>query len=1438
MKRRGAKSQGNKPRGRRGLTSAEGPPQPQREKSSVAGKRSKKSAARFPIVGVGASAGGLEAFTRLLQHLPTDTGMGFVLVQHLDPDHESALTQLLTRATKMPVREVSNNLRVEPNRVYVIPPNTSLVIAHGVLKLQRRAGRAPHRSVDSFFESLAHDQRECAIGIILSGTASDGTLGLEAIKAEGGITFAQDSSARYDSMPRNAIAAGCVDLELSPENIAKELARIAKHPYLRDSTGQPLTPLTSVAKEEREPSTGRRSRARPDSGENPLKKILLLLRNHTGVDFSLYKPSTIQRRSTRRMVLNRVEGPAGYARFLQDHPKELDALYSDLLINVTSFFRNPAAFEVLKQKVFRKLIEQRRDKPLRAWVVGCSTGQEAYSIAMSYLEFAEHIGNQRKLQIFATDVNEALLEKARIGLFPKNLVQNLSPERLRRFFVEEDGGYRVAKFVREIIVFARQNLLGDPPFSRMDLISCRNLMIYLEADLQRKLLPTLHYALKSDGFLFLGESESIGPHADLFETVDKKHKVFSKRPGVVAHVHFIARHPAEKKQIPTPKPPTATEPFPTQLSTQREADRLTLNRYAPPGVLINSQMQILQFRGDTSAYLKPPTGTPSVHLLKMAREGLMLPLRASVKQAKTEDKVVRREGVRISQNTGTRVVNFEVVPLTHLKENCCLIFFEDAEETPHHGSPPSDGKGKNVGGRRRGRNAAALPVADESDGPSSAQRERARMGAESRVAELERELSETRDYLQSIQEQYEASNEELQASNEEVTSANEELQSINEELETSKEELESTNEELTTVNDEMANRNAELNRLNSDLSNLHASLHTAIVLLNRELKVRSFTPVAEKLFNLAATDVGRPLSHIQHNLNFPRLEQFLSEVLDTVSVRELEVQDKQGRWYSLRGRPYKTLDSKIDGVVLMAVDIDALKRSKQKVAVARDYAEAILRTTRYPLVVLTSELRIHTANASFYKTFKVSPDQTEGHLIYELSNGQWNIPKLRQLLEGVLARKSSFVDFEVTHEFENLGRRTMLLNARRLETTEKNAPERILLAIDDVTEGKQWEAVRESEARYRLLFESAKDGVLIVDPSTQTITDSNPCLTQLTGYSREELLGKRLCDIGLFETPAACEAAFRRLCEKGIYRDDNLPGRTKAGERRQLEMVSNLYEEEGRQVVQCNIRDITERKQAETSLRDARDRLADQAGELERLVAERTTALRETVGELESFSYSIAHDLRAPLRAIQSFALILEERCGEQINSQAKDYIRRITTAAERMDHLIQDVLNYSRVVRTDTPLNRVDLEKLLRGILESYAHLQSPHAEILVEGPFPDVLANEATLTQCISNLLGNAVKFVAPGLTPRVRVWAETRNRRVRLSFQDNGIGIPREHQEKIFEIFQRLHSGYEGTGIGLAIVKKGVERMGGTMGLESEPGKGSTFWLELNAAKAKDE
>ncbi len=1133
------------------------------ELKTVRRKLPARSPRRCPIVGVGASAGGLEAFTQLLNQLPPDTGFGFVLVQHLDPQHDSALAQLLTRATSMPVHEVTDNQRVEANHVYIIPPNTSLGIARGVLKLQpRSASRVAPRSIDFFFEALAKDQRERAIGVILSGTATDGTLGLEAIKAEGGLTFAQDDSARYDSMPRSAVAAGCVDFVLTPANIARELARIAKHPYVAGPAPHDRISL---------PARGRKSRATEPAGgpgEDGYKKILLLLRNHSGVDFSLYKSSTIIRRIARRTVLNRRDTLENYADFLRGNTRELDALYSDALISVTSFFRNPEAFGTLKQKIFARLLQQRGDEPVRVWVLGCSTGQEAYSLAMAFAEVAEKVPRTRSLQVFATDLNDANLDKARHGLYAKNIVQDVSPERLRRFFVEEEGGFRIIKALREQVVFARHNLINDPPFSRMDLISCRNLMIYLEPDLQKKALPAFHYALKPEGFLFLGASESIGTFTDLFGPLDKKHKIFAKKPARTLAFHLpvreaqgLRRAPAPRAALPTGRAPDGPSgAYREELNAEREADRVTVNQFAPPSVLIDGDLQILQFRGPTGAYLEPPTGKARFDLLKMARDGLMLPLRAAVNRARRDNRTVRKENVPLRQNGRNRSVNIEVVPLKNLKESRFLVLFEEA--TRNGNTPPAHSNGA----------PPAPPISRKEE--------------TSRIARLERDLAEARDYLQSVQEQQEAANEELQSSNEEGQSANEELQSLNEELETSKEELESTNEELTTVNEEMASRNTELYRLNSDLTNLQTSANLVVVLLGRDLTIRRFSAQAEKQFNLLASDVGRPISRVRHNLPLPDLEDSIARVISSVRESEREVQAADGRWYSLRVRPYVTIDNKVDGAVLVLVDIDALKKTEQLITEAHEHAAAIIRTVHDPLVILTPDLRLESANDAFYRTFQLSPAETKGKGFLELDRGAWNLPRLRQLLGKITSRggKNLFRDVPVTHDFARIGRRSLLLNARILnEPGDKTKA--ILLGIRDVTEVAAYQTgLRRSEMRYRRLFEAAKDGILILDPVTRKITDANPFIVDLLGYSRKQLIQKELWQIGLLKDEAANQEAFRVLKAKGFIRYEDLPLKSKNGEHHEVEFVSNLYEEDGEQVIQCNVRDITARKQSENAL--------------------------------------------------------------------------------------------------------------------------------------------------------------------------------------------------------------------------------------------------------------
>lgn len=1091
-----------------------GPKNVSRQTEPITPGRSDDRHDRLLIVGVGASAGGLEAFTQLLAHLPVDTGMAFVLVQHLDPDHPSALTEILSRATSLPVREIRQNQRVQADHVYIIPRDTNLRIERGVLKLQPRdRKRSPHRPIDAFFESLAQDQRERAIGVVLSGTASDGTQGLAAIKEEGGITFAQDGSAKYNSMPRSAVAAGCVDLILSPEAIASELARIAKHPYV---AGSPIELPTRAEQDHANavahqddalalpsggrgtpPTGGRQARdeaEREEKGQDNhvpdgYQTIMVLLRNHSGVDFSLYRSSTIRRRITRRILLTKQDTLKGYARFLRGNTAELDALFSDVLISVTSFFRNPEIFELLQTEILPKLLAQRREDPIRCWVLGCSTGQEAYSLAMSFVEAARNAPRARPIQIFATDLNEKLLEKARQGLYAKTLAQDISPERLREFFVEEDGGYRIKKALRELVVFARQNLLADPPFSRMDLISCRNLLIYLEPSLQQKALPTFHYALKPDGYLLLGASESVGGFTDLFEPVDRKHKIFAKKPRPTPGFRRSAKKEGAVRATPKRQPPlpigktalpAGTEPvegFRCELNAQREADRIVVAQFSPPAVLINDQLQVLQFRGPTGAYLQPPTGKASFDVLKMAREGLMLPLRAAITEAKQRHETVHKERVRVTRDDVTKTIHLTVIPLKNMQERCFMILFEEADKT---------------------RRAASLPSPSRKPAAS-----RVSMREESRrIVELEADLSQTREYLQSLQEQHESTTDELQASNEEIQSANEELQSINEELETSKEELESTNEELSTVNEEIVHRNADLSLVNGDLLNLENSVTLAIILLNRNLTIRRFSRQAEKQFDLLATDIGTPVSRLGHNLVWadgaePPLDlaALSAQVIADLREHEREVRDKAGGWYSLRVRPYLTLDNKVDGAVLVLVDISSLKRSEEIIRAQRDLANVVVETVREPLLVLDPDLRVEQANQAFYKTFGGGPVETLGTRLGELGNHQWDIPRLRELLTDVVVQSSTVEGFLVEQDFPQVGRRSMLLNAQSMNHPSQKTP-RILMAIEDVTDRANLEHKRQETEERLLAFSSELEQ--LVSARTKELVESENHLRAMT----------------------------------------------------------------------------------------------------------------------------------------------------------------------------------------------------------------------------------------------------------------------------------------------------------------------------------------------------
>lgn len=839
------------------------------------------------IAAVGASAGGIEAFTELVSNLPTDTGMAFVLVQHLDPEHHSMLTELLSKKTAMRVKEVTNGMAVEPNHVYVIPPNATMSISNHTLQLAPRGdSRALHMSIDHFMRALAEEQGNRAIGVILSGSGTDGTVGLAEIQAHGGVTFAQDeASAKYDSMPRSAVAAGCVDYILPPKAIARELSRIARHPYLVRDEGPEFAPTENGG----------------------LNLVFQLLRKTTGVDFTHYRQTTILRRIQRRMVVHKMEKIDEYVKYLQSNPTEIKALYQDMLINVTSFFRNPKMFDALKAHVFPTIAKNRPPEgSLRIWTPGCASGEETYSVAIALLEYLGDKASQTHIQFFGTDVSEASITKARSGLYAENIQADVSPERLRRFFNKVEGGFRISKTIRDMCIFAQHNVLNDPPFSQMDLICCRNLLIYLEPVLQNKVISLFHYATRPGGYLVLGTSEGVGTSTNLFSNEDRANKIFLKKStGVRQPVTFSLASPGERQEygafrIPAKQPDTSWN----YLEAQKEFDRRLLSQYSPATVFINEDLEIIHTRGSVNRYLKLAPGRASLSILKMAREGLLLDLRNALTKAKKDNVTVRKQNIQIKNGNGNgggaadsiRVVNFEVAPIRmgNLKELYFMIVFEESIAPP--------------------RARAVKPVKQAREAESA---------VSGRIAKLEQELAATKEYLQSVIETQEATNEELQSANEEILSSNEELQSTNEELETAKEELQSANEELSTVNDELRSRNQEVTQINNDLTNLFASIDFAVVIVGSDLSIRRFTPQAQKFLGLIPADVGRPLSNINPTIEIPELQSAVLQVMSTLRQLDRQIADRTGARYQLRILPYRTVENKIDGAIITIVDVSS-----------------------------------------------------------------------------------------------------------------------------------------------------------------------------------------------------------------------------------------------------------------------------------------------------------------------------------------------------------------------------------------------------------------------------------------------------------------------------------------------------------------------------------
>jgi two-component system CheB/CheR fusion protein len=957
----------------------------------------------FRIVGIGASAGGLEALEQFFSNMPPDSGIVFVIVQHLDPTAHSSMPEILSRFTKMPATVASNGLKVEPNSIYLIPPGKSMSIQTGMLYLQEPVQPpALKLPIDFFFRSLSKEKGPEAVCIILSGTGSDGTLGLEAIKEEQGTVFVQEpESAKYDGMPRSAIETGLADFVLKPDQMPEKLIQFLKHSAIN----------------------GAKFGATANEAAEPLQRVFAILRTNTGHDFSRYKSATVRRRLQRRMSVNQINDISGYARFLEGNENEVKALQKDLLISVTSFFRDPKAFKALKVQLKGLLKNKTQSTALRVWVAGCATGEEVYSVAIVIAECMDELTKRLPVQLYGTDIDMDALYIARAGKYLANIVADVSPERLKRFFVKGDNTYSIKKEIREMVIFAPQDFIKDPPFSRMDLICCRNLLIYIENDVQNRLLPLFNYALKPGGILFLGTSETTGASKDLFTVLNRKWKIYQRREVVMD---------ADRLKFPAVFAPSSNKPIgePVRGGAETRIPALTekifLDNYAPTFAVIDMNYRLVYVRGRTGKYLEIASGQPSLSILEMAREGLRAELASAIYQATSEKKNIIREGVRVKYNDGFQTVNITVAPLTEpgIPPGCLMIIFQELELTTGaiKANPP-------VRGRKR-------------------------------VTELEAELNLTKENLQAMVEELEATNEELKSANEELQSNNEELQSSNEELDSSREELQSLNEELTTLNAELHDKNELVSKTNDDLNNFVNRTDIAIILLDDGLKIRSCTPATSDIFNIRKIDSGRPIDEITSRLVYDKMVDDAHEVIRTLQPKEVEVQRKDGYWFNMRISPYRTAQNIINGLVVSFLDINEQKKATALLRETTDYLDNLFNYASAPIIVWNFDLKITRFNNAFAQLTGRNSDEMLGKTVDILIPPDKRDSALKEINRTTMeGQRWEAVEIPIHHVDGSI--RTVLWNSATIFETNGKTPTATIAQGQDITDRKKIEQLKD-----------------------------------------------------------------------------------------------------------------------------------------------------------------------------------------------------------------------------------------------------------------------------------------------------------------------------------------------------------------------------------------
>ncbi|HET6254944.1 MAG TPA: chemotaxis protein CheB [Puia sp.] len=1190
----------------------------------------------FPVVAIGASAGGLEAISTFLEHVSPELGMAYVIIQHLSPSHESILPELLERKTRMKVCQVTDGMNIQPNSVYVIPPNTYMSIVDHKLTLSARAkqGGGTH-SIDHFLNALAPIYQNNAVAVILSGTASDGTEGVRAIKAEGGITFAQDASAKFSGMPQNAVNSGHVDFVFPPEKIAEELAQLHAFSY----TGADSLEIVSAQDQE-------------------LRKIHLLLFNNLNVDFSNYKQTTITRRILRRMALNKIKDLKDYTRILRENAGELDLLYKDLLINVTSFFREPHLYDAFPKRIFPSILKDRTPaEVIRIWVPACSTGEEVYSIAICLFEYMSDNAIVCPIQLFATDLSEGAIERARTGTYSKMSLEKVSMVRLEKYFIPINGQYQIIKPIRDICIFATHDLLKDPPFSRLNLISCQNIMIYLQPEAQKRILQAFHYALKPNGLLLLGKSETIGKSSELFSPIDKDFKLFTKKSISNNHFDFSVRSNLsllaaviEGEKVSTPDK--------RMVDTDKEAENILLSRYVPASVTVDKDLHILQFYGPTQNYFRPAMGKASFYLMKMVREELAYDVKTMINKAKKDGIAVKKNKITLAEGT----VNIEVIPLRpKSKDPVFLILFREEDD------PLS-------------------PVRSSDREPEG---KKSKLSDNEQIKALVEEVKSGREQLKSITEESDANREELQSANEEVLSSNEELQSINEELETSKEELQSTNEELTTINEELYHRNADL---------------------------------------------------------------------------------------------------------------------KESV----EYSNAIIQTMTEPLIVLNSDMRVRTANSAFYKTFKGTPDETEGCYFFQIGKGVWNLQELHKKLEEIFTSDKKYETFELTNDFPQLGSKTLLFNVMQLNH-ENNKNQRYLLAIQDITDRVNYLRELNSNKEYfRLLVQNAFD-IITIYTIDGTVKYQSESLRRVLGYEPEERIGRSERNDGIVH-PADVDRyhdMFQRcLATPNSIINQEFRLKHKDGSYRQVEAVCmNLLDNQYINGLVGNYRDITDQKALER--------------------------------QKEEFIAIASHELKTPVTSIKGYSQIIKEFFLNESEPELRDLMQRLNNQVGRLSTLVENLLDVTKITggQLQLELRLFDINVLIGELVEDVR--KTTKMEVVTElQPCDEILGDRERIGQVLTNLLSNAVKYSPSGgkMIIRSAYTAPIGNEkaRVTVSVQDFGIGVSLEQQKFIFERYIRVKdvntNSIPGLGLGLYISSQIIRRHEGSIWVRSTGTEGSVFGFTL--------